>query len=197
MNIVSLTGPLQDRIQFTDAEVAIVKKALKTKLFKKDEEFTARVAKFQVMLNELAAEFGITAPTLTPHPMMVAIGMPGFQVGTDAQGAHHIVIGRLSLTSILDGFYCVLHSNTDPTPPEEESVLAFGLSMFKQAAPNMFELARTSGRLMGTDVKYTDGGRIPQESVEESGGCDCSDCNPGPTDEPEDPRAQGNEGAED
>ncbi|MDX6768940.1 MAG: hypothetical protein SF051_05365 [Elusimicrobiota bacterium] len=158
MEIVSRSGPLQDRIKFTDEEVGVVRKALKTKLFRREEDDEIRTAKYQAMLEELADKFGLPAPKLERHQG----DEPGYSFDPDTNTIH---VQRYSLVSILDGFAHALQHQTENGEVNMEFVMAFGLSAFKQSAPAMFELARQSGRLMGVDVPYSDGGRSPARAL--------------------------------
>ncbi len=154
MQIVNRAGPLQDRIKFSEGEIAVIRKALHAKLFKHDEDDEIRTAKYQVMLEELAELFSIPAPKLENGPG----DEPGYTFDADTNS---IVVQRYSLVSILDGFANAFQFHTENGEVSGEFILSFGLSAFKQAAPTMFETARQAGRLMGVDVLYTDGGRRP------------------------------------
>jgi hypothetical protein len=158
MEIIRRDGPLQDRIRFSDAEIAAVRKALKSKLFRADEADEVRLAKFQTMLDELGDLFSIPAPKLVKH----GGDGPGYVYDADANAIH---VQRFSLVTVLDGFAHALQARTENGEVSGEFVMAFGLSAFKAAAPRMFELARGSGRLMGVDVPYTDAGRRPAAAL--------------------------------
>jgi hypothetical protein len=148
---------LQDRIKFAEGEIEVIKKALKTKLFRADEDEEIRAAKYQAMLDDLAAQFSIPAPKLEKVPG----DEPGYTYDPDT---NTIQVQRFSLVSILDGFANAFQFHTEHGEADGASgefILSFGLSAFKQAAPAMFESARQAGRLMGVDVLYTDGGRRP------------------------------------
>jgi hypothetical protein len=160
----------EDHVKFSDDEIAIVKTALKTKLFKKEEPREVRTGKFQVMLTELSEKFGVPEVRLEM--------LDGDEMGSNYdRDANKILAMRYSLVSILCAFgAAVLVNRGVGLEP-----LAFGLSAFKQAAPRMFEEAKTNGRLEGTLVPYTDGGRIkPQapEPFDEDGGSIRPDIDP-------------------
>jgi hypothetical protein len=162
MEIVNLEGPMQDRVKLDEEELLIVKRALKSKLFERSGgTFEERLPKFQKMLSELSEKFNIPEPKIVAPEQLRQANIPGFQY---EPGENIIVVGRLSLVSILDGFATALQFRQENGEVNGSFVIAFGLSAFKQAAPNMFETARSAGRLMYTDVAYTDGGRIQPQT---------------------------------
>lgn len=152
----------EDAVRFSEDEIAIVKTALKTKLYRRDEPRELRVGKWQVMLTALSEKFGVPEVRLEIQD--------GDRIGAWFQPeANKIVAERYSLVSILMAFSNALffHKNQGINLEDENvqlnysvDALAFGLSAFKQAAPIMFETAKNAGRLCGTSVPYTDGGRI-------------------------------------
>jgi len=160
MQIMSSEGAYEDRIKFDEDEVAIVKKALHAKLFCRNEGLPVRTEKWQTLLNELADKFAIPAPKLD-----ATLGeIPGYSYEVETNTIHVQVgeIRNFSLVSTLDGFAEALQHRTEGENVNPKFVIAFGLSMFKAAAPRMFEAAKAAGRLMYTDSEYTDGGRIAE-----------------------------------
>ena len=162
MEILDTASSLENAISFADDEIAIVKRALKTKLYRRDESREVRQTKFQTMLTALSEKFGIPEVRLEM--------VDGDWIGWTYQPeANKILAARYSLVSILDGFAeALLFAKNQGLAPGETprlafNPLAFGLSAFKQAAPRMFEEAKFSGRLVATNVPYTDGGRLQSE----------------------------------
>lgn len=162
MEILDTASSLENAISFADDEIAIVRSALKSKLYRRDEARDVRQAKFQTMLTALSEKFGIPEVRLEM--------VDGDWVGWVYQPeANKVLAARYSLVSILDGFAEALMfaKNQGLAPGEPPRLafnpMAFGLSGFKQAAPGMFEEAKFSGRLVGTNVEYTDGGRLRHE----------------------------------
>lgn len=167
MEILDTASSDENRIDFDAAELLIVKTALKTKLFNRAEPKEVRVAKFKTMLDALSTKFSV------PQLELVVLDndQPGFG-GFNPEGNKVIINTRFSLTTTLYCFGCALYHHTPalqgtPEAPSHYTPGGFSLSMFKQAAPRMFELAKNAGRLMGTNVPYTDGGRYPISSVSE------------------------------
>jgi hypothetical protein len=155
----------EDMYDFTLTERGIIQRALRTKLYRKDESTEVRLEKWNVMLAELSEHYGI--PTVR-----LDINTDGDEPGADYDpGSNLIVAQRFSLVSVLCAFGAALiHNNKmegaytglpfmDPRP------MGFCLSFFKQAAPIMFQTAKENGRLMGTDALYTDGGKISEEEA--------------------------------
>lgn len=165
MKVVNLDGNLEDRIEFTDAEALVIRKAVKSKLFHKGDRIEERVMKFQTMLSELSKKFSVPRLRLMLHQGMMMRNTPGYGYKDNI-----VVIGRFSLTSILSAFAMHLHHHTENgelTVDDDDFLKAFSLSLFKQAVPRMFKRAKKKGRLVGTEVPYTDGGK---SSSEEAGG---------------------------
>lgn len=162
MEILDTASSLENAISFADDEIVIVKRALKSKLYRRDENPEVRQAKFQTMLTALSEKFGIPEVRLE----MVDGNCVGWAYQPEA---NKILAARYSLVSVLDGFAeALLFAKNQGVAPGEAprlafNPLAFGLSAFKQAAPRMFEEAKFSGRLVGTNVPYTDGGRLQLE----------------------------------
>ena len=168
MEYLDTASSPENAIAFTDEEIEIVKRALKSKLYRRDEPLEARLAKFQAMLTALSDSFQIPEVRLELSD--------GDWIGWEyLPEANKVVVARFSLVSVLDGFAQALlfHKNQglppDATPRLAFPVLAFGLSAFKQAAPIMFDAAKMSGRLVATSVPFTDGGRLRPELVDEDG----------------------------
>ena len=173
MEMLDTASSDENRIEFDAAETVIVKTALKTKLFNRAETKEVRQAKFKVMLDALATKFGV--PQLA---FVVADNdQPGY--GGFNRETNTITINtRFSLTTTLFCFGMALYHHKPELRGTEEAPShfnpwAFALSMFKQSAPRMFDAAKNSGRLMGTNVPYTDGGRYPISGI--SGGVDDDD----------------------
>lgn len=163
---------LEETVKFAEDEIVIVKTALKTKLFRRDEPQEVRVGKFQVMLTALSDKFGI--------PEVRFERLEGDDIGAHFEPeGNKIVAQRYSLVSILMAFAVALmfHKNQGlaegAEPVLSVSPIGFGLSAFKQAAPVMFETAKNAGRLCCVSVPYTDGGRIQPDS--DDGGDDGDD----------------------
>ena len=53
MQITKLEGPMEDRLKLDNDELAIIKKALATKLFKSGGSLEERLPRFQTMITEL------------------------------------------------------------------------------------------------------------------------------------------------
>lgn len=165
MEYLDTASSLEHAISFDEDEIAIVKRALKSKLYRREEPLELRESKFQAMLTALSDKFGIPEVRLE----MVNGDWVGWQYLPEA---NKVVASRFSLVSILDGFAQALlwHKNqglAEGQPPRLAfPVLAFGLSAFRQAAPEMFSEAKRSGRLIATSVDYTDGGRLQNERGE-------------------------------
>ena len=160
MEFLDTASSDENRVDFADDEIQIVKTALHTKLFRRDESVDERTAKFKALIDALATKFGLPQLTLEVADNEEA----GW--GTFDRNANKIIINRrFSLTTTLFcfGVALVIHK------PEVQAAMvaghynpmAFALSLFKQSAPRMFEQAKNAGRLAGTSVPYTDGGRMP------------------------------------
>jgi len=180
MEINDTASYREDMITFSEGEIAVIKEALHTKLFRSAEPEAERVAKFQAMVTKLAEVFGIPEPTFHKDPG----DEPGG--GRWNQEDNSIHVKRFSLTTTLTciGVAVLFHKYGEEIQAQQARAmaammageqfsetrvgfdpLAFGLSAFKQAAPRMFETAKNAGRLFGTSVEYTDNGRIPLERM--------------------------------
>jgi hypothetical protein len=159
MEILDTASSLENTISFSEDEIAIVKAALKSKLYRRDEPRDVRVRKFQAMLTALSEKFEI------PEVRLEMVDGDGVGWIYEAE-ANRILAARFSLVSILDGFAEALMFARNRglpagAPPRMVfNPLAFGLSAFKQAAPEMFDDAKHAGKLVGTSVPYTDNGRL-------------------------------------
>lgn len=175
MEILDTASSPENGVHFTDAELLPVQTALKTKLFKRTEDSQeAREAKFQVMYTALSEVFGI------PEVKISTVQMPARCSGlAQFRPESNIVLTEkyLSLVTVLSGFARALAYHKPELAPrynEEtgERVSAgltpsnFSLSMFKEAAPEMFEAAKNNGRLGHTSVPYTDNGRLSSRTGE-------------------------------
>lgn len=173
MEILDTASSLENTISFSEAEVVVVKAALKTKLFVQTEDVAVRTAKFAALVTALAEAFGVPQLNL----VVEAHQQPGY-CGFNGETNSVIINQRFSLTNTLVGFACAMvHHKPElmprPTSMEEAAALtgpgkfnpmSFALSMFKSAAPRMFETAKMAGRLVGTNVPYTDNGRLTEEA---------------------------------
>ncbi len=172
MEILDTASSPENMVHFTDAELAPVILALTTKLFRRTAEtYEVRVAKFQTMITQLSEVFGI------PEVRVAGVvdrrmGYAEFEPGGNTIATEK----HLSLVTVLHGFaVAVIYHKPELQGTVNEETLertgylrpdAFALSMFKQAAPQMFEEAKNRGRLYGTSVPYTDDGRLTQEGAE-------------------------------
>lgn len=170
MEIQDTASSPENMVHFTDVELAPVVRALTTKLFRRSSEsYEVRVVKFQAMFTALSEVFGI--------PEVKVVGVVERQMGyLDFEPGGNTVATEkhLSLVTCLHGFaMALLHhkpelrAQIDPATFEQTAPGlrpdGFALSMFKQAAPQMFEEAKNRGRLYGTSVPYTDDGRLTQD----------------------------------
>lgn len=206
MEILDTASSLENTVSFSEAEVNVVKAALKTKLFVQTEPLEVRTAKFAALVTALAEAFGVPQLNLRVE----AHQQPGY-CGFDGETNSVLINQRFSLTNTLVSFaLAMVHHKPElmprPTSMEEAvalmgaghfNPLAFALSMFKEAAPRMFESAKMAGRLVGTNVPYTDNGRLTaelraeQERIDDEGDDSVTDDNhptPPPTQRPA-PRA--------
>ena len=156
-------------VGFEEEEVAVVQKALQTKLYLKGEDLEVRTQKWQVLLTDLSEKFGIPEIQLhivdADHKASDSPGWGRYDPDTNTL----ITNKRFSLTTMLSHFGVALVV----AKREELSWLVpskFALSLFKASAPEMFTLAKTSGRLKGTDQLFTDGGKISREEAERRAG---------------------------
>lgn len=173
MEILDTASSPENGVHFSDAEIAVVKKALSTKLFRRSiDSHEVRLAKFQVMITELSGAFEIPEVKLDTGPVRA----PGY-VEFKPESNTIVTEKFLSLVTTLFGFARALHYHKPALRPDLMQIvagvsqrdkldpLAFALSMFKQAAPRMFDDAKARGRLCGTNVLYTDDGRITREQT--------------------------------
>lgn len=136
----------ENHVTFAEDEISIVKTALKTKLYRRDEPTEVRVGKFQVMLTALSEKFGI--------PEVRFQKVDGNWVGANFDPeTNRIEASRYSLVSIMMAFGDALrfHKNqqlAEGAEPFRLNPLGFGLCAFKQAAPIMYQTAKDAGRLV-------------------------------------------------
>lgn len=177
MEILDTTSSPENGVHFSDAEIAVVKKALHTKLFRRSaESYEVRLPKFQLMVTELSEVFGIPEVKLDTGPERA----PGY-VQFKPESNTIVTEKFLSLVTTLFGFARALHHHKPELRPDLMQLvagvsqrdkldpMAFALSAYKQAAPRMFEDAKTRGRLYGTNMPYTDDGRLAQGQSEGAG----------------------------
>jgi hypothetical protein len=168
MKVKSLEGPLEDRYELEEQEIAAVKRALKTKLWDKDESKEARLPKFQKLVDELSEALG-----LEPAPKLV---LNAEMVNQDAVGAQEVVeedkiyLGRLSLVSVINAVGRMWRIKTEGDVNGHFSV-GFGLAAFKQAAPRLFAAAKEDGKL----YYYRQAEPDPEGCDDECGDCNCDD----------------------
>jgi hypothetical protein len=169
MEILDTASSPENGVCFSDVEIAIVKKALHTKLFRRSlESLEVRLPKFQTLVSELSEVFGIPEVRLTTGPVR-EVGYAKFKAESNTIETEQF----LSLVTTLFGFALALHHHKPEMAPNILEMLsgvsqagklmplAFALSAYKQAAPRMFEDAKLRGRLVGTTTPYTDDGRLP------------------------------------
>jgi hypothetical protein len=195
MEILDTASSLENAVDFTDAEVAVVKKALHTKLFRRGIDSPAeRLAKFQLMVTELSELFGIPQVRLATGPERE----PGF-VAFNPEANTLMTEAYLSLVTTLFGFGLALTFHKPELRGEYDMEndrvvrpglhpMAFALALYKQAAPRMFEEAKSRGRLCGTSVEYTDDGRL---TAERRAAAEAADAEPNLDDTGEDSAPEG------
>jgi hypothetical protein len=176
MEILDTASSPENGVSFSDAEIAVVKKALHTKLFRRStESLEVRLPKFQTLITELSDVFGIPEVKVTTGPERE----PGY--AEYLPESNTIKTEKfLSLVTVLFGFAKALWHHKPELKPDlmammlegvsqanKLSPMAFALSAYKQAAPRMFEDAKARGRLMGVSTSYTDDGRIRPEASDD------------------------------
>lgn len=168
MEILDTASSPENGVHFSDAEIAVVKKALHAKLFRRAaESYEVRLPKFQQMVTELSEMFGI------PEVKVVGVVERSTGYGVFNRETNTIETEKfLSLTTVLFTFAVALMTHKPELAPSMAEIfegadmsgklqpLAFALSAFKQAAPRMFDDAKARGMLIGTSTPYTDDGRI-------------------------------------
>lgn len=172
MEILDTASSPENAVSFSDAEIAVVKKALHTKLFRRStESVEVRLPKFQALVTELSEVFNIPQVRLEVGPERE----PGY---AEFKSESNTIVTEkfLSLVTTLCGFAValtyhkpelrvnVLELMMGVEQRGKLSPLAFALSAYKQAAPRMFEDAKGRGRLVGTSTPYTDDGRLPSNN---------------------------------
>lgn len=128
------------RMRFPDGALAVVRGALKTKLWRGQP--AERLEKLRALNSQLSEFYGVPACSVAVRNTPVG---PHYVPGSNA-----IVLDKVSLVSWAHEFaHHLLHCRRKPQ--QEIFPRAFSLSLFFQAAPRMFEAARQSGRLLYTD----------------------------------------------
>ena len=146
------------KFTFTDAEIGAVRAGLKTGLYNSGEDLTVRQEKWRALVASLAEAF-----SLPPVSLEFEIGekasQPGF--GKYCPDSRTITLGtRFSLVTMLHFFtMAILHTKQeDPAfvamiqgagfGSGEEIAAAFSLSLFREAAPAMYQKAKDDGKLV-------------------------------------------------
>jgi hypothetical protein len=146
------------KFTFCETELGAIKAGLKTKLYVEDGELCVRQAKWKALLDGLCSAFDIPAVGLEFQSGPEA-AKPGF--GGYCSSSKTITIGsRFSLVTLLhffavalldakreDADFIQMIRNTGFMDPQELAA-AFSLSLFREAAPKMYEAAKLSGKLM-------------------------------------------------
>ena len=177
MEILDTASSPENGVHFSDVEIAVVKKAIRTKLFHRSlETVEVRLPKFQALVSELSEVFGIPEVKLTTGPVR-AVGYAKFNPESNTLETEQ----HLSLVTVLFGFAVALTHHKPELRPDLMTMLtgqsqagqlmplAFALSAYKQAAPRMFEDAKVRGRLVGTSSPYTDDGRLSANNASNGG----------------------------
>lgn len=135
-----MNKPYWLRMQFGPEVVAIVREALKAKLWRGLP--LERLEKLRVLNRRMSEHYGV--PTCSISIQNTLIG-PHYRPGDDA-----IVLDKVSLVSWAHEFgHHLLHCRQKPQ--QEVYPRSFSLSLFYRAAPRMFETARADGRLLYTE----------------------------------------------
>lgn len=128
------------RMRFPDGALAVVRAALKTKLWRGTPE--ERLEKIRALNMQMSEFYSVPVCTVTVRSTPVG---PHYLPGSNA-----IVLDKVSLVSWAHEFgHHLLHCRRKPQ--QEIFPRAFSLSLFYQAAPRMFAAAREAGRLLYTD----------------------------------------------
>lgn len=132
--------PYWQRMRFPKEALAIVREALRTKLWRGLP--LERIEKLRALNRGMSAFYGV--PACEIQIMTTMIG-PHYRPGADT-----IVLDKVSLVSWAHEFgHHLLHCRRKPQ--QEIFPRAFSLSLFYLAAPRMFEAARQSNRLLFTE----------------------------------------------
>lgn len=133
--------PYWRRLQFEPEVVAIVRGALKTRLWSgcPDE----RLEKIRALCRALSTHYAMPAPEVVVKQTPLG---PHF-----IPPRRLIVLDKISVTSFLHEFaHALLDAREEPQ--NEEFPRAWSLGLFYTVAPRLFETARASGRLLFTDA---------------------------------------------
>jgi hypothetical protein len=146
------------KFTFTDQEVGAVQAGLKTGLYNEGEDLVTRQAKWKALVTGLSSAFGIPEVGLEFHSGGTA-GETGY--GSYCPDSKVITVGsRFSLVTLLHFFtVALLHAKQeDPVfvamiqgagfGSGGEIAAAFALSLFREAAPIMYQKAKDGGKLM-------------------------------------------------
>lgn len=133
------TEPYWLRLEFPPQAITIVRDALRTKLYRGNEQ--ERLAKLLALNQRLSAHYEVSVCKVTVQSTPIG---PHYLPGQD-----RIILDKISLVSWAHEFaHHILHCRH--LPQTESFPRAFGLGIFFRAAPRMFEAARQSGRLLFT-----------------------------------------------
>lgn len=191
----------EDMVRLSDDEIQVVKDALKTKLFKRDEPDEVRLGKFQTLVTALCEKFQVPEVRLELNTEAEIADRPGW-LSYNGDENRLYINKRFSLATTLTGLgFALVHHKGSAGMGELLGGLdrnrllgfigGFGVSVFKQAAPKMFKAAKDAGKLMGYEESpYTDGGRLPVDNEfnprgEESNEGDDCDTHEAPDIDPE------------
>ena len=131
----------QDKMAFTVEVKAIVKAALRTKIWRGSQ--LEGVTKLQALADGLSDYLHIPHAIVEIHPLAMGMG-PSYADNTCR-------LDKVSLVSMLHEYGHHIQTHMHLTM-DEVFPRAFSLGLFKAVAPKMFEKARTNGRLLFTDV---------------------------------------------
>lgn len=130
------------RLRFEPEVVAIIKEALKTKLWSGTD--AERLEKLRTLARALSAHYRMPVPEIVIAATQMG---PHF-----LPGQRKIVLDKASLVSMLHELaHAILDHRGEAQ--NEEFPRAWSLGLFYAAAPRLFAAARQSGRLL-----YTEGG---------------------------------------
>jgi len=127
----------QDKMAFTPELKAIVKAALRTKIWRGTPQ--DGVTKLQALADGLSDYLHIPHAIIEIHPLAMASG-PSYADGVCR-------LDKVSLVSMLHEYAHHVLANL-ALPQDEVFPRSFSLGLFKAVAPKMFERALTNGRLL-------------------------------------------------
>jgi hypothetical protein len=176
MEYQDTASSMDRKFSFTEGEVGVIKSGLKTKLFVADEPRPARETKWKALLLSLCGEFSIPEVHLEFDATQAE---PGW--GKYCQASKTITMGaRFSLTTLLhffavalmdarqgDAEFVAMIRGAEFHSPAEVAA-AFSLSLFREAAPKMYEAAKLSGRIMFFQEPAVSGPRRAQPQQDDS-----------------------------